>query len=209
MTLSVTLLIIIVTCVISFICFENRALFDQLKHHPASEANSKEWYRMVTSGFLHADYIHLGINMYVLYGFGNFVEQVFLAQYGEVFGRTIYLLLYLVMIVIADIPSFLKHKNNYNYSAIGASGAVSGVLFIFILLMPWSPLELYFFIPIPAIVFGVLYLFYSSWASKNARDNIGHDAHFYGAVSGMVLAAILLPFLLGNFVDRFINGFPL
>ena len=206
--MTVTLLIIIVTCIISLMCFENRALFDQLKHHPVSEANNNEWYRMVTSGFLHADYIHLGINMYVLYGFGTFVEREFLGQYGEVFGRTIYLLLYIVMIVIADIPSFVKHKNNYGYSAIGASGAVSGVLFIFILLRPWAQLELYFFIPIPAIIFGVLYLLYSSWASKNARDNIGHDAHFFGAVAGMVLASFLLPYILGDFIGQFVNGFP-
>jgi len=206
--MNVTLLIIIVTCIVSYLCFENRALFDQLKHHPASEVNRGEWHRMVTSGFLHADYFHLGINMYVLYVFGGFVENAFLAQYGEAIGRFIYLLLYLVIIVLADIPSLIKHKNNYDYGAIGASGAVSGVLFIFILFRPWSVLELYFFIPIPAIIFGVIYLLYSSWASKNARDNIGHDAHFYGAVSGMILAVILLPYALGNFFDQLINGLP-
>ncbi|MEM9548803.1 MAG: rhomboid family intramembrane serine protease [Bacteroidota bacterium] len=206
--MSVTLLIIIVTCIVSYLCFENRALFDQLKHHPVSEANNKEWYRMVTSGFLHADYIHLGINMYVLYGFGTFIEQVFLAHYGEVFGRTIYLLLYLVMIVLADIPSFVKHKNNYGYSAIGASGAVSGILFIFILLRPWAILELYFFIPIPAIIFGVLYLLYSSWASKNAKDNIGHDAHFFGAVAGMALSIFLIPEILTIFFGQLVNNLP-
>jgi membrane associated rhomboid family serine protease len=204
--MNVTLLIIVITCIISLICFENRALFDQLKHHPASEARNNEWYRMVTSGFLHADYFHLGVNMYVLYGFGSFVENRFLDYYGLAFGRFIYLALYLIMIVLADIPSFIKHKNNYSYSAIGASGAVSGVLFIFILMRPWAPLELYFFIPIPAIVFGVLYLLYSSWASNNAKDNIGHDAHFYGAVAGMVLTAILLPYVLGDFLQQFVKG---
>lgn len=207
--MNVTLLIIIVTCIVSFICFENRALFDQLKHHPASEAKNGEWYRMISSGFLHADYFHLGINMWVLYVFGSTVENEFLAQYGETFGRFIFLLLYIVMIILADVPSLLKHKDNYGYSAIGASGAVSGILFIFILLRPWSVLELYFFIPIPAIVFGVLYLVYSSWASKNARDNIGHDAHFYGAVAGMVLSAFLLPYLLGDFFEAFIEGLPI
>lgn len=204
--MNITLLIIIITCIVSFICFENRRMFDQLKHHPVSESKNGEWYRMISSGFLHADYFHLGINMYVLYGFGTAVENEFLHHYGEVMGRFIYLLLYIVMIVLADIPSFLKHKNNYGYSAIGASGAVSGILFIFILFSPWSTLRLYFAIPIPAIVFGVLYLLYSSWASKNAKDNIGHDAHFYGAVAGMVLASILLPQTLGNFIQLFIQG---
>ncbi len=207
--MTVTILLIVITCIISFISFENRALFDQLKHHPASEANRGEWYRMVTNGFLHGDYFHLGINMYVLYGFGSFVENEFLDQYGDAPGRSIYLVLYLIMIVLAAIPSFIKHKSNYSYSAIGASGAVSGVLFIFILLRPWAQLELYFFIPIPAIVFGILYLIYSSWASKNAKDNIGHDAHFYGAVAGMVFSAILLPYIIGDFVEQFIQGLPI
>lgn len=204
--MNVTLLIIIITCIVSFICFENRALFEKLKHHPVSEANNGEWYRLISSGFLHADYFHLGINMYVLYGFGSFVESEYLHNFGETSGRFIYLILYLVMIILADIPSFIKHKNNYGYSAIGASGAVSGILFIFILLRPWATLKLYFAIPIPAIVFGVLYLLYSSWASKNARDNIGHDAHFYGAVAGMVLSAILLPGTLGSFFEQFVSG---
>jgi membrane associated rhomboid family serine protease len=207
--MNITILIIIVTCIVSFISFENRKLFDQLKHHPVSEANNKEYYRMISSGFVHADYFHLGINMYVLYGFGTFVESEFLREYGDVNGRIIYLLLYLVTIIIADIPSFIKHRNNYGYSAIGASGAVSGILFIFILLRPWSQLELYFFIPIPAIIFGILYLLYSSWASKNANDNIGHDAHFYGALAGMVLSAFLLPQLLGDFIQQFVAGLPI
>lgn len=204
--MNITLLIIIITCVVSLVCFENRKLFDQLKHHPVSEAKNGEWYRMISSGFLHADYFHLGINMYVLYGFGSYVEDEYLHQYGDALGRFIFLLLYLVMIVLADLPSFIKHKNNYGYSAIGASGAVSGILFIYILMDPWAGLRLYFAIPIPAIVFGVLYLLYSSWASKNARDNIGHDAHFYGAVAGMVLTSILLPDTLGDFVQLFIQG---
>lgn len=206
--MSITILIIIVTCIVSFVCFENRRLFDKLKHHPVSEANNNEWYRMISSGFVHADYIHLGFNMYVLYGFGSLVESVYLHHYGDTMGKVIYLLLYLVMIVLADIPSFIKHKNNYGYSAIGASGAVSGVLFIYIILSPWSRLELFFAIPIYAIVFGVLYLLYSSWASKNAKDNIGHDAHFYGAVAGMVLSAFLLPNILGNFIHRLTQDIP-
>ena len=204
--MNVTLLIIIVTCIVSLLCFENRDLFNKLKHHPASESRNGEWYRMLTSGFLHADYFHLGVNMYVLYGFGSFVENEYLNHFGEATGRIVYLLLYLIIIVLADIPSFIKHKNNSSYGAIGASGAVSGILFIAILLTPWSILELFFFIPIPAIVFGVLYLLYSSWASKHARDNIGHDAHFYGAIAGMVLSAFLLPYLLGDFIALFLQG---
>jgi membrane associated rhomboid family serine protease len=199
--MTVTILIIIVTCLISYKGFNDRSFFEKLKHHPVSEANNGEWYRMVSSGFLHADWFHLGINMYVLYEFGSLVERLYLDQFGDVAGRGIYLLLYLVMIILADIPSFIKHKNNRYYGAIGASGAVSGIL-------PWAELRLYFAIPIPAIIFGVLYLAYSSWASKKAKDNIGHDAHFYGALAGMALTIILIPRTLGVFIDQFINGLP-
>jgi len=205
--MNVTLLIIIITCIVSYLCFENRALFDKLKHHPVSESKG-EWHRMVTSGFIHANYMHLGFNMYVLYGFGNYVEGLFLQYFGTSMGRLVYLLLYLAMIIIADIPSFIKNKNNYGYSAIGASGAVSGILFIYIFLDPWGTLQLFFAIDIYAIIFGVLYLIYSSWASKNANDNIGHDAHFYGAISGIVLTAILLPETIGNFAHQFTTGIP-
>ncbi len=206
--MTVTILIIIITCLISYKGFTDRSFFEALKHHPVSEANNGEWYRMVSSGFLHADWFHLGINMYVLYEFGTLVETLYLDQYGDIAGRAIYLLLYVAMIILADIPSFIKHKNNRYYGAIGASGAVSGILFIFILFLPWAKLRLYFAIPIPAIIFGVLYLGYSSYASKKANDNIGHDAHFYGALAGMALTAILIPRTLGVFIDQFINGLP-
>ena len=206
MTFTVTLLIIIITCLVSYKGFTDRAFFEQLKHHPVSESKNGEWYRMISSGFLHADWLHLGINMYVLYQFGTFVESMFLAEYGQVLGRTIYLILYIAMIIIADIPSLIKHKDNQYYGAIGASGAVSGILFIFILYAPWSMLRLYFAIPIPAIIFGVLYLGYSSWASKNSNDNIGHDAHFFGAVAGIVIALLALPWLFPHFLEAVMAG---
>ena len=121
--MTVTILIIIVTVLVSYKGFSDHAFFEQLKHHPVSEAKGGEWYRMISSGFLHADWIHLGINMYVLYIFGELVETLYLQQYGEVLGRAIYIIIYIAMIILADIPSFIKHKDNTYYSAIGASGA--------------------------------------------------------------------------------------
>ncbi len=206
--MSITILIIIVTLGLSYKGFNDRSFFESLKHHPVSESRNGEWYRMLSSGFLHADWMHFGINMYVLYEFGGLVEQIYFQELGVVMGRVVFLLVYILMIVLANIPSFLKHKNNALYGAIGASGAVSGILFIFILYAPWSELRLYFAIPIPAIVFGVLYLAYSSWASKKAADNIGHDAHFYGAIAGMVLTLLIIPDLFGHFIQRFLDGLP-
>jgi len=178
------------------------------KRATRNSSKNGEWYRMISSGFLHADWMHFGVNMFVLYQFGTSVEEIYLEKYGDAIGRGVYLLLYLIIIILADIPSFLKHKNNKYYGAIGASGAVSGIFFIAILNDPWETLYLYLAIPVPAIILGVLYLAYSSWASKKANDNIGHDAHFYGALAGMVLTAILIPRTLGVFVDQFMSGLP-
>lgn len=206
--MTVTLLIVIVTCITSFMAFNNHNLFNQMKHYPIAEKRNGEWYRFITSGFIHGSWFHLGINMFVLYEFGKYVEQYFLGAFGTTLGRVVYLLVYLLTIIIADFPSYIKHKDNPGYAAIGASGGVSGILFIFILLAPWSMLGLYFIIPVPAIIFGVLYLIYSSWASKNQNDMIGHDAHFYGAVAGMVLACVLIPSTLPSFLNNLIDQFP-
>ncbi len=204
--MSITLLIIIITCIISYLGFQDRAFFNRLMHHPVSEKNG-QWYRMLTSGFLHADFIHLGINMYVLWGFGQQIESLFVHYYGLMGGRMLYLIVYLLIIILADIPSFIKHKNDSSYAAIGASGAVSGILFMFILWFPWSKLLLYFALPIPAIIFGVLYLIYSSWASKNSNDHIGHDAHFFGALAGMILILMLIPQTGERFFSQIMGGF--
>ena len=208
MTLSITLIIVAVTCLVSIASFNNRQLFEQLKHYPIAEHRNSEYYRLISSGFVHGSWWHLGINMFVLYEFGRAVEYIFTGFFGETIGRTIFLVAYLLMIVIGDIPTFIKHKNNPAYGSIGASGAVSGILFMYILYYPWQNLYLYFAIPIPAIVLGVLYLFYSSWASKNQQDLIDHEAHFFGAVGGVFLMSLLIPTSFPNFIQKFALGLP-
>jgi len=208
MTFSVTLMILIVTCLISIACFSNRELFDKLKHYPVAEHRSGEYYRMITSGFVHGSWWHLGINMFVLHEFGRTVENLFVSKYGMAIGGAIYLVVYIIMIVTGDLPSYKKHENNPGYASIGASGAVSGILFMYILQYPWRNLYLYFAIPVPAIILGVLYLWYSSWASKNQRDMIDHDAHFYGAVAGIILLIGFIPKTAPEFIDRFMAGLP-
>lgn len=208
MTLSVTLIIVIVTCMISIPAFSNRQLFDQLKHHPYTEKREKQYYRWLTSGFLHGSWMHLGINMYVLHEFGRHVERWFQNMFGDGMGSIMFLIMYLLTIVLADTPTYFKHQDNPRYAAIGASGGVSGVLFAFILYQPWSMLGLYFIIPIPAIIFGVLYLWYESWAAKNSRDNIGHDAHFWGAIAGVVITIVYKPSIFTDFLSMLKNDFP-
>lgn len=208
MTLSVTLTIVIITCMISIPAFTNRQFFDQFKHHPYTEKREKQYYRWLTSGFLHGSWIHLGVNMYVLHEFGRHVESWYQGMFGDSTGSIMFLIMYLLTIVLADTPTYFKHKDNPRYSAIGASGGVSGVLFAFILFMPWSMLGLYFIVPIPAIIFGILYLWYESWAAKNSRDNIGHDAHFWGAIAGVLITIIYKPSILSDFIFKLTNDFP-
>ena len=203
-----------VTVLVSYLCFNNRELFEKLKHSPYREKNHGEYYRLVTSGFVHGSWTHLLINMFVYYSFGRFTEAA-LGGYayeftGEDFSEyafattispLIFLVLYLLTIVIANIPTLLKHSENPYYGAIGASGAVSGALFCYILFLPWTTIQLYFFIPIYSIIAGVAFLIYSQYAAKRGGDNIDHIAHFYGAIAMPIMLVALRPELVGHFIE--------
>ena len=206
--MSVTLIIIIFTCIISIQAFSRMDIFEKLKHHPYTELRQKEYYRWLTSGFLHADYVHLGINMFVLWQFGTVVEKEYQVEFGSSVGMFLFLLMYLSAIVFADLPTFRKHQNDPMYAAVGASGAVSAVLFTYILYYPWAQLSLYGIIPFRAIVGGVAYLIYEQWASSNAKDNIGHDAHFAGAIYGMMFTVLSKPSVYNDFVDQIMYNSP-
>ncbi len=206
--MSVTIIIVAITCLISIPAFKNRSLFDQFKHHPFTEKREKEYYRWLTSGFLHGSEMHLGINMFVLYQFGSAVETEFQGVFGTSTGAILYLVMYLLTIVLANTPTYFKHQDNLRYAAIGASGGVSGVLMSYVLFNPWNMLGLFFVIPMPAIVFAILYLGYESWAAKNAKDNIGHDAHFWGAVAGVIITLIFKPSIYMEFVRSLLHGSP-
>ena len=208
--MSVTLILVIVTCLISYQASNNPSMLAQLVHSPYREKNNNEYYRMLSSGFIHSPrtWAHLAINMLVLYQFGEIVERLFVEFSGPMVGRINYLLLYLITIVLASLPSYFRHQDNYAYSALGASGAVSGIMLIFALILPWETLLLFFIIPCPAIIALVLYLLYSQWADRNQNDNIGHDAHFFGALIGGAIAVALYPQILEIFVYRLVNEFP-
>lgn len=207
--MSITLAIVILTGIISYQALNNASLMHKLKHLPYAEHRSGEYYRLVTSGLVHGSLGHLLINMYVLFTFGGYVEDYFVYSFGSL-GRLIFLVFYFITIVIADLPTFFQHKDNPHYAAVGASGAVSGIIFIFILLNPWSQLSIIFlpFLPFPAILGGIVYLIYTTWAAKNARDNIGHSAHLFGALFGMLFIILLKPEVLTGFIDQLTNGWP-
>lgn len=206
--MSISAAICIITGLISYQGFKNYNVINSLKHYPAVEHRSKEYYRLLSSGFVHAGWVHLLINLFVLYQFGPIVESIYAQIFGQTLGMFMFVFMYLSTIVVADLPTFFKHKNNPTYSAVGASGAVSGVVFIYILFFPWAELSLYGIIPFRAIIGGVGYLIYSSWASKNRNDGIDHSAHFCGAVYGILLTIAFKPSVIGHFITELTAGFP-
>lgn len=205
--MSVTLIIILLTCVVSLACEQNKKLFNSLAHYPYEELRRNQKYRWLTSGFVHGDIFHLFINMFVLFNFGDTVEGKFKEVHGDLSGKVMFGLFYLFMIIAANLPTYAKHKDDSTYRAVGASGAVAAVIFSLIVFMPMASFALYMFIPINAVIFGILYLWYESWAAKKQMDNIGHDAHFYGAIAGFIFTIAMKPSLLGDFIFKIQNAF--
>lgn len=190
----VTLLLIAVTCAVSLTCFENRKLLEQLLFWPPGIRQGEYW-RFLTHGFVHADGQHLLFNMITLFFFGRAVEAFFAAYIGSA-G---FVAFYAGAIVVAMLPSWLANRDNSRYRSLGASGAVSAVLFAYIFMAPWSIIFL-FFIPVPAIVFAALYVAYSYYASRHGQTSINHSAHLWGAGYGIIFALVMEPRLWGHFI---------
>ncbi len=198
----VTWIIIIITCAVSIPAFSNNELFSKLKFNPYIIREAKQWYRFFTYGVLHADWTHLLVNMFVLYTFGEQVEKAMKYYFG-VKWILYYVLLYVGGIFLSVVPSFEKHKNDSWYNAVGASGAVSAIVFSYILFLPASKLMLFLLpIPLPASIFGILYLVFSAYMARKSNDNIGHDAHFWGALFGSAFTIALKPELFMNFINQ-------
>lgn len=183
----ILLIIIAATSIISYLAFSNHALFEKYKFNVRSILRDKEYVRLISAGFLHGDMVHLLFNMMTLYFFGPIVIQVF--------GALGFLLIYFCSILFGNLFSLYLYKNQAWYSAIGASGGVSGILFASIAMLPDLTLYLFFVIPITGYVFGLLYFAYSVYMMLNPRenDNIGHAAHLGGAFFGLLYAVALQP----------------
>jgi membrane associated rhomboid family serine protease len=195
--MSLTLVIIAITCVVSFLAFNNAQLMRRLILWPPAVTRGKEYWRLITSGLIHADGSHLLFNMITLYFFGPMAERTITANLGPV-G---YIGFYVAALVASGLPSYLDHKNDENYFALGASGAVVAVLFAFILQQPWS-LIFVWFIPVPAIIYAVLYIAYSVYMARKGNTRIGHSAHLWGAAFGVAFVSVMDPHILGQFLDR-------
>lgn len=202
-----TLFLIFATIAVSVKAFNDKETFDKLKFNAYMVFQKKEYYRIISHALIHGSWMHLGINMFVLYSFGGMVETLYshpiLFPKTFYYGKFLYVLMYILAAAFASIPALLKHKNNHSYNAVGASGAVSAVAFTTILLYPQGKIQfiLFPFIDIPNVIFGVAYLGYSYYMSKNSKDNIAHDAHFAGAVFGLLFPLLLNPSLFSRFIN--------
>lgn len=199
----VTLAIIAVTVLVSWCAFDRPQLLGRLILWPPAIDRHRQYDRLVTHGFVHADWMHLLFNMITLYFFGGVMERFF-SQYIGPLG---YLAFYLSAIVVAILPTYMRHQRDAHYRSLGASGAVSAVLFAFVLLAPWERIYL-FFIPIgiPAFLFAGLYIGYSIWMDRRGTDNINHSAHLWGAVYGMLFTVMLEPRVATTFIARLMAG---
>ena len=194
MDLSITLIIIIVTALVSLSGFGNQKVVDDLIFYPPA-VKKGQWYRFFSCGLIHADLGHLLFNMYALYIFGagqhkTGVEYSFIDIFGPK-GKWIYLIMYIAALAVCLIPTYSKHKDNYYYRSLGASGAVSAVVFVQILLDPLTGLGL-FFIPvyISGFLFGIIYLIVSHWMDRKGAGNINHSAHIFGALFGVAFTIV-------------------
>jgi membrane associated rhomboid family serine protease len=204
-----TIIIIAITAIVSIICFSNYNLREKLQLNPYKVYHNKEYWRLLTHAFVHADWLHLIVNMFVLFSFGQGIENYFqtlrsadiISQHPYVY----YVIMYFSAIVIASLTTIKKYKDNFAYNAVGASGAVATVLFACIFFDPWQKLLFWAIIPVPGIIFGALYLWYSHYMSRRSNDNINHDAHFLGALYGFTFPVLLDPRLFYVFIKQLIE----
>lgn len=190
MQLDITTIIIIITALVSIGGFSNQKIIDDLIFYPPAVSKHNQWYRFITCGLIHADAGHLIFNMLSLYLFGRHVEDGFVAIFEEN-GKWLYLVLYLTALVVSLIPTYFRHRDNYYYRSLGASGAVSAVVFAGLILAPQVKVG-FFIIPpiIPGFIFGPLYLLITAWLDKKGGDNINHSAHLWGALYGVVFVIV-------------------
>ena len=202
--ITIIIIIIIITSLVSIMCFNGGSIANNIIFNAFSVWHNKEWHRMLSYGLVHSGWGHLIFNMLTLYFFGCVVEQYFAAAFGQTAGVVLYILMYVSAIAVSTIGDLVKYRNDSNYNAVGASGAVSAVLFASVLFEPKMGIYFYFIpIPIPGYIFAPLYLLYCWYMAKRNMDNIGHTAHFWGAVYGLLFPIICKPEIIAFCLSQF------
>lgn len=206
--MSITLIIVIITVIASISAFNKPKVMEDLIFYPPAIHHKKEWYRFFTSGLIHGDYIHLAFNMLAFYSFGSGLEH-YLKQIFNQNGAWIYILLYVSALFVSIIPTYIKHKEDSYYRSLGASGAVSAIVFACILFSPLSSISIIFlpFIKIPGFIFGFIYLLITSYLDKRGGGNINHSAHLFGSLYGLAFI-IVVTYLFSTYplLETFVNN---
>jgi membrane associated rhomboid family serine protease len=217
--ISVTLIIVIATCAISLIYMQNQEFKSKFMFNAYAIKHRNEWWRWFTGGFLHADMMHLIFNMVTLWYFGSVVELTMSGNsvlnqeeldgnflWGHGVGSLMYFLMYMSAIPLSSVFTYFKNKDNPYYNALGASGAVSAVVYSFILFAPLRELTIFFAIPATSWIYGIIYLVISWTMARRNIGNIGHDAHFFGSLYGFIFPIVFFPFLAENFVSQLVGS---
>ena len=198
-----TIIIILITSAVSILCFTGTLRVNTFLFNAFQVWHRKQWYRMFSYGVVHGGWGHLFFNMLTLYFFGRVLEQDFQFLFGPGPGILLFVVLYVSAIAVSTVGDLIKYRDDGSYNALGASGAVSAILFASILFEPKMGIYIYFIpVAIPAYIFAPLYLLYCWWAAKKNQDNIGHSAHFWGAVYGMVFTIVCCPGLFRLFLNQ-------
>lgn len=204
--MTITVIIIVITSLVSIAAFRSEKVMNDLIFYPPAITNNKEYYRFITCGLIHADVGHLFFNMYAFYLFGNITEEIFDALFGN-YGKLLYIVMYVLALIVCVIPSYLKNKTNSSYRSLGASGAVSAVVFAYILLNPLQGIGL-IFIPVymMGFLFGIIYLLVSYWLDKKGGGRINHSAHIWGALFGIVFLIVASQLFSSPVLNDFIES---
>ncbi|UZD22212.1 rhomboid family intramembrane serine protease [Algoriphagus halophytocola] len=208
MNLSITVVIIILTAITSFYGINNPAFLERWMFTPYKIKRNQEWDRFVTSGFIHKDYIHLFFNMFTFYFFGGVVEQVLSYKFGSILGGVVFVFFYILAIIISDLPTYFKNKDNSYYRALGASGGTAATVFASIIIMPLSDICLFGILCLPGFILGILFLLYSYFKGKNQDDAINHDAHLFGALFGIFFILAIAPESASSFLNQILSYKP-
>lgn len=203
-----TVILIIITCISSYYGWKNPEFLSQCMFTPYRIYKKGEYQRFVFSGFIHKDGTHLLFNMFTFYFFGNVVEQFLTYRIGYIPGIAVYVAFYLAAIVIADIPTYYKYKDDPTYHALGASGGTSAAVFASIMLMPLADICIFGIFCLPGFILGLMFLGYSFYKGKQEKGNINHDAHLYGAIFGIAFILLLSPSSGIHFIDQIKNFRP-
>ena len=201
--MSITILLIIVTVLVSYMSFKSPLMASKLVMNPVAVRHG-QFYRMLTSGFIHSNWAHLGFNMFTFYFFGSNVEQIFKYYKGDL-GIIYFVAFYLLAIVVSDLVTLFKQIHNPGYNSLGASGGVSAMVFCSILFFPTEKICIYGILCLPGFILGSIYLIYSYMKSDSFSDHINHDAHLYGALFGVAFSMLIDPSVFAHFLNQISN----